>query len=70
MTDAPAAKANERPLFRLVLRPEPNVAEPDRALRRLLKLALRKCGLRCISCEEVQPRLLASSGFQRERPFL
>lgn len=42
-----------RPTYRLVLRPEPDVAEPDRALRQLLKLALRTCRLRCIEAVEI-----------------
>jgi hypothetical protein len=54
MTDQPAPKASERPTFRLVLRPEPNVADPERALRRLLKIALRKFRLKCLSVEEVE----------------
>jgi hypothetical protein len=51
MTDAPA-KASERPTYRLVLRPEPGVAAPDRALRHALKVLLRRFRLRCISAEE------------------
>jgi hypothetical protein len=54
MTDVPAPKANERPLYRLTLRPEPHI-DGERALQVLLKIALRKCGLRCISVEQVQP---------------
>ena len=54
MTSSPAAlKAKDRPTYRLVLRPEPRV-DAIRALRRLLKIALRDCRLRCISIEEVQ----------------
>jgi hypothetical protein len=41
-----------RPHFRLVLRPEPGVGDPTRALRRLLKFALRRCGLRCVAVAE------------------
>ena len=48
----PAPKARERPLYRLLLRPEPRI-DAERALRALLKLALRRFGLRCISIEEV-----------------
>lgn len=39
--------------FILVLQPTPGV-EPIRALRALLKVALRRFGLRCESVEEVQ----------------
>ena len=39
-------------MFRLRLRPEPGVADPVRALRRLLKIALRRCGLRAVSLEQ------------------
>jgi hypothetical protein len=43
----------ERPAFTIVLRPEPGV-DGTRALRRLLRYALRVCGLRCvrITCEQ------------------
>jgi hypothetical protein len=41
-------KAHERPLFHLVLRPEPRT-DAERALQALLKIALRRFGLRCIS---------------------
>jgi hypothetical protein len=50
MTEAPA-----RPLYKLVLKPEPNCVDPVRALRRLLKRALRQYGLRAVSCEETPP---------------
>ena len=40
-----------RPVFVLRLRPLKNV-DGVRALRRLLKYALRACGLRCVSVEE------------------
>jgi hypothetical protein len=53
--DPGAAIANERPVFRLLLRPEPGVAEPERALRRLLKMALRAFKLRCVSAEKMPP---------------
>jgi hypothetical protein len=53
MTDAPIPKANDRPTFRLLLRPEPGVAEPERALRRLLRIALRTFKLRCVSAERM-----------------
>jgi hypothetical protein len=41
----------DRPVFTLQFRPEPRV-DPFRALRGLLKLALRKFGLRCVSAIE------------------
>jgi hypothetical protein len=77
MTDAPAS---ERPTFLLRLRAEPHVANPVRALRSLLKIALRKFGLRCLSAEPVTAPApitntgvaasagsLSSGGKQRER---
>jgi hypothetical protein len=47
-------RKQDRPVFRLTLRPEPHVADPVYALRGLLKRALRSYGLRAIdvSCEE------------------
>jgi hypothetical protein len=45
--------ANNRPLFRLVLRPQPRI-DGERALRALLKTALRRFGLRCLSVERVR----------------
>ena len=48
MTAAPAPKANERPAYRLLLRPEPRV-DGERALKALLKYSLRRLGLRCVS---------------------
>lgn len=41
-------RAAQRPTFVLCLRPEPRV-DGVRALRGLLKVALRKYGLRCVS---------------------
>lgn len=49
----PATK--HRPVFHVAFRPEPDV-EPTRALRHLLKFALRSCGLRCMSLTEEQAR--------------
>jgi hypothetical protein len=46
-----------RPTFTLVLRPEPDVADPVRALRALLKFALRRHGLRCTSAREEKEQL-------------
>ena len=44
---------NERPTFLLRLRAQKNI-DPIKALRRLLKYALRACGLRAVSLEEEQ----------------
>jgi hypothetical protein len=41
-----------RPSYRLVLRPEPHVADTTHAVRGALKVLLRRFGLRCISLEE------------------
>ena len=41
----------QRPIYRLLLRPEPRF-DGERALRALLKIVLRRLGLRCISIEE------------------
>jgi hypothetical protein len=43
-----------RPQYRLLLRPEPHVHDPLRALRAALKVLLRRFGLRCMSAEEIQ----------------
>jgi hypothetical protein len=48
-TAKPAAK--DRPVYVLELRPEPGV-DPVLALRALLKLTLRRFGMRCISARE------------------
>ena len=40
----------QRPVFVLHLRPEPGV-DAERALRRLLKTALRAFGLRALACQ-------------------
>jgi hypothetical protein len=47
-----AKPAADRPIFILELRPEPGCVDPVRALRALLKLALRRLGLRCVSAHE------------------
>ena len=52
------SQASERPTFRLVLRPEPRT-DGERALRALLKAALRRYGLKCLSVEKVPPRQVA-----------
>jgi hypothetical protein len=44
----------DRPTFVLRLRPEPGV-DPIRSLRGLLKVALRRFRLRCLSCDEEFP---------------
>jgi hypothetical protein len=49
------SERQQQQVFVLRLTPRPGV-DPIRALRRLLKLALRKCGLRCISCEQEAPQ--------------
>jgi hypothetical protein len=41
----------DRPTFTLELRPEPGV-DPVLALRALLKVALRRFGLRCVAARE------------------
>ena len=41
-----------RPEFVIVLRPEPHVADPIRALRRGVKYLLRGCGLRVVTLRE------------------
>ena len=51
--ESPDATTGERPVYRLLLKPEPRV-DGIRALRALLKLALQRLGLRCISIEEVR----------------
>jgi hypothetical protein len=39
--------------YRVTLQPEPRCADAERALRGLLKTALRKFGLRCTGVEEL-----------------
>jgi hypothetical protein len=41
-----------RPVYELHLRPEPGV-DAVRALRGVLKVALRQFGMKCTSCEEI-----------------
>jgi hypothetical protein len=50
-TIATKPAAQERPTFVLELCPEPGV-DPVRALRAVLKVALRRYGLRCVSARE------------------
>jgi hypothetical protein len=54
----------DRPIFVLRLRPEPG-ADAIRGLRGLLKVARRRFGLRCISCDEEFPATqeLTAEGF-------
>jgi hypothetical protein len=47
-------RPEDRPTFRIELRPEPHVTDAIKALRRALKFCLRICGLRAISAVEVQ----------------
>jgi hypothetical protein len=37
--------------FHIALRPEPGNSDPERSLRAMLKTALRRYGLRCITAE-------------------
>jgi hypothetical protein len=53
ITNTPKSAVTERPIFVLELRPEPGV-DPVLALRALLKVTLRRFGLRCISAHENQ----------------
>jgi hypothetical protein len=50
-TTIPKPTAEERPTYVLQLRPEPGV-DPVRALRAVLKVALRRYGLRCVSAHK------------------
>jgi hypothetical protein len=43
--------ARDRPHFIVVLRPEPHVVDPIKALRGALKTVLRQWGLRCVSAD-------------------
>jgi hypothetical protein len=43
---------NSRPTFTLTLRAEPGTGDPILALRALLKIALRRFGLRCVAAHE------------------
>jgi len=45
----------ERPTFTVRLRPERPGVDPTRALRALLKVALRRFGLRALSVDEDKP---------------
>ena len=43
---------DERPIYTLILRPEPHVEEPTRELRHILKVLLRRFGFRAVSVSE------------------
>jgi hypothetical protein len=45
--------ASERPVFKLLLQPKAGV-DGEKALRRILKFALRRCRPRCLSVEQVK----------------
>ena len=47
--------ADQRPVYRIDLRPEPDVERPILALRAFLKCALRQWGLKCLRAVEVTP---------------
>ena len=51
--ESPEPTTGERPVYRLLLKPKPGV-DGVHALRALLKLALQRLGLRCVSIEEVR----------------
>jgi hypothetical protein len=55
MTRSPDTKPADRPTFTIRLRPEPNVADPIKALRAALKVLLRRFGLKALSAEEEGP---------------
>jgi hypothetical protein len=47
---------SDRPLYRLIFRPEPGERIPDPIrLRKLLKILLRGYGFRCLAVEELPP---------------
>ncbi len=55
----------ERPRYVLILEPLPSKdgePEPVLRLRRLLKLALRVCRLKCVSAEEIKSPLDSNTG--------
>ena len=49
--DITTKPAKERPVYVIELRPEPGI-DPIPALRGLLKVTLRRFGMRCISARE------------------
>ena len=44
-----------RPTFVVHLQPTPDCQDPTKALRELLKRALRSWGLRCVTVRDVNP---------------
>lgn len=54
MTDAPRPDVTGRLVYTIRLRPEPGV-DAVRALRALLKFALRRLGLRAVEAREDRP---------------
>jgi hypothetical protein len=48
--------AQERPVYALRLRAEPNNTDPVRNLRLLLRAALRRFGFRCVEIAEVSEK--------------
>ena len=54
MTGRPEPIADERPVFVVHLRPAAGV-DGKRALRALLKIALRRLGLKCLGIHEQRP---------------
>ena len=58
----------KRPTYSIVVRPEPGVVDPERALRALLKLLLRRFGLRCVrlTCAPPDPSTPAPEGANLE----
>jgi len=53
VVDPTRSRSNDRAHFRLILRAEPGCVDPIRALRALLKRALRSHSLRCIEVESL-----------------
>jgi len=56
MISAMTPSTTGRTTFVLVFRPEPECADPIRALRWLLKAALRQHGLKCVSAHQNKER--------------
>jgi hypothetical protein len=54
MTDSSKPDARERPVFVVRLRPAAGI-DGERALRALLKIALRRLGLKCLGIERRPP---------------
>jgi hypothetical protein len=50
-----------RPVFTIVLRPEPHCLEPIKALRAVLKNALRSHGLKCVGIAERPSAMVGTS---------